>query len=104
MNQFDIYVNENELSQSTYPFLIVLQHALINQIDSVIVAPITELSVYANHLPKFSVKVNLFDTEHVVLTQLMSAVHKNELKHFVINKEELHFEIIAALDLLFTGF
>ncbi len=34
----------------------------------------------------------------------MSTIQKNELKQFVENKEDLHYDIVSAIDVIFTGF
>ncbi|TNE71639.1 hypothetical protein EP331_09050 [bacterium] len=62
MRQFDIYLNEGD-SREQYPYLIVLQNVLLNHIDSIVVAPIAFDSLQMAFLPKFAVKVNIFEKD-----------------------------------------
>lgn len=41
---------------------------------------------------------------HVMLTQFIAAIPESELNKPVTNFSEFHAEIVAALDMLFTGF
>jgi len=104
MKQFDVYVNENSESSDVYPFLIILQNVLLNHLETIVVAPIALSSIFISALPKITITTEVLGKTAVILPHFMSTIQKNELKQFVENKEDLHYDIVSAIDVIFTGF
>lgn len=100
--QFDVVENLNPVSRSEYPFLLVIQHDRITSIRTTIVAPLTR-SVGSFEQTRLHVAVDVADVRYVVLMQELAAVPRSILGKSVGSLESSRYDIIAALDLLFTG-
>jgi toxin CcdB len=104
MSQFDIVTNPFARSRERQPFLVVLQSDLLARIlDTVVVAPLeaAETSSFADQL---NPRVVVDGKDFVIVTQELVAVRKNVLGPGLGTLIQERDKIIAALDLLFTGF
>jgi toxin CcdB len=104
MKQFDLFTNPFPQSRERQPFLVTLQSDLLaRSLDTVVVAPLetADSGKYADRLnPRVSVEgksFTLIAQEIVTVRKSMLGGSRGSLAH-----ERDH--IIAALDLLFTGF
>jgi toxin CcdB len=100
--QFDIVENLNIARRIQYPFLIVLQHDRVSSLGSVIAAPLVAagLNLRASRLhPAIVVATQ----RYVVMVEQLAAVDAKSLGRIVASAEAIRYEIIAAVDLLFTG-
>jgi toxin CcdB len=102
VQQFDIVENVNPISRSRYPFLVILQHDRISPASTVIVAPLTEssppLASSQLHPP-----IAVFGRPFLLVTEELAAVHRRSLGRVVASAEAQRYQIIAAIDLCFTG-
>lgn len=100
--QFDIVENLNRASRGQYPLLIVLQHDRVAALKSVAAAPLVEatLSLSASRLHP---SVTVAGCNYVVVTEELAAVEPTSLGQTTASAEAARYEIVAALDLLFTG-
>ena len=104
MNQFDIHANPFTGSRDRQPFLVVLQSDLISRsLDTVVVAPL-EAASSAKFADRLNPAVTVGDKSYVLIAQELVTVRKSVLgmPHASLGHERDH--IIAALDMLFTGF
>jgi toxin CcdB len=104
MNQFDVHRNPFPRSQERQPFLVVLQSDLISQsLDTVVVAPL-EAAGGGKFADRLNPAVTIDDRSFVLIAQELVTVRKSVLgaPRGSLGHERDH--IIAALDLLFTGF
>ncbi|WP_072396988.1 CcdB family protein [Hyphomicrobium sp. CS1GBMeth3] len=103
MRQFDVFRNPSKASAKYAPFLVVLQSSLTLTETTVVVAPLVlpdRLPVASRLFPR--VKVG---TRAVVLsTNELGAIGRPHLKERVGNLESERDTIIAAIDMLFSGF
>jgi toxin CcdB len=100
--QFDVAENLAPDRTSTYPLLLVLQHDRAGLIATVIVAPLVPADI--GPLPsRLQPLVTVRGRKYVVLVSQLAAVPKRAIGHAVGNVMEFRYEIVAALDLLFTG-
>jgi toxin CcdB len=104
MNQFDVHRNPFPRSRERQPFLVVLQSDLISQsLDTVVVAPL-EAAGGGKFADRLNPAVTIDDRSFVLIAQELVTVRKSVLgaPRGSLGHERDH--ILAALDLLFTGF
>lgn len=102
IRQFDVFRNPND--KKRFPFLLVVQHDLLEDLTVRVVVPLTPKASFGE---KTAVRLNpVFTVEGtpvVMLTQLLGAVRASTLGKRVATLSAKRTEIIGALDLLFTG-
>jgi toxin CcdB len=104
MSQFDVVTNPFPRSRDRQPFLVVLQSDLLVRIlDTVVVAPL-EAAQTGSFADRLNPRVVVDGKEFVIMTQELVAVRKNVLGPGRGTLTHERDQIIAALDLLFTGF
>ena len=103
MAQFDVYLNPNADTRDTIPFLLDIQADLLDMLSTRIVVPLVvaeEMALPAKHLnPQFKIK----GVAVVMSTAELAGVPNRALGDKVTSLKNKRDEIIAALDLLFTG-
>jgi hypothetical protein len=100
--QFDIVENLNLARRGQYPFLIVLQHDRVAALRSVIVAPLVEAADGLAGL-RLHPSVAIAGRRYVLIAEELTAVQPNSLGPVIASAESIRYEIIAEVDLLFTG-
>jgi toxin CcdB len=104
VNQFDIHANPFPRSRERQPFLVVLQSDLISRsLDTVVVAPL-EAASGGKYADRLNPAVTIGDRPFVLVAQELVAVRKSVLGAPRGSLGHERDQIIAALDLLFTGF
>jgi toxin CcdB len=100
--RFDIVENPNRSGRALYPFLLVLQHDRVTSIQSVVVAPlvVAPREQASNRLHPI---IELEGKRYAVLTEDLGSLPRNRLTRIVGSAEANHYQITAALDMLFTG-
>jgi toxin CcdB len=104
MKQFDIHANPFPRSRERQPFLVILQSDLLSRsLDTVAVAPLEAASggKFADHLNPV---VTVDDRSFVLVAQELVSIRKSALGTPRGSLDHERDHIIAALDLLFTGF
>jgi len=103
MAQFDVYLNPNTATRKVIPYLLDVQTELLDTLATRVVVPLVvaeEMGLSARHLnPQFKVK----GTAVVMSTAELAGVSNRLLRDKVASLKTKRDEIIAALDLLFTG-
>lgn len=100
--RFDIVENPNRNSRALYPFLLVLQHDRVTSIQSVVVAPLIAIP-REQTFNRLHPIIELEGQRYAVLTEDLGSLPRNRLTRVVGSAETYHYEITAALDMLFTG-
>lgn len=101
-HQFDIVENLNPGSRAQYPYVVILQHDRTAFVRTAIAAPLAEwTSALAN--TRIHPTITIDNRRYVALIEQMAAVPLSVLGGLVGSAETQRYEIIAALDLLFTG-
>ena len=100
--QFDIVENRNASTRRTYPFLIVLQSDRASSFNSLIVAPLIKSSGPLDH-SRIHPAIEIAKVRYAVLSERLAAVQATTLGPVVGSAEDHRYEIVAALDMLFTG-
>ena len=103
MAQFDVYLNTNSATRKSIPYLLDVQADLLDTLATRVVVPLVlgeEMGLAAKHLnPQFKIK----GTSVVMSTAELAGVPNRLLGDKVASLKNKRDEIIAALDLLFTG-
>jgi toxin CcdB len=103
MAQFDVYLNPNTATCKAIPYLLDIQADLLDTLSTRVVVPLIleeEMGLAAKHLnPQFKVK----GIAVVMSTAELAGVSNRSLGDKVTSLKNKRDEIIAALDLLFTG-
>ena len=99
--QFDIVENLSS-SRSGYPFLIVLQSDRVASFNSLITAPLVAASdAFARS--RIHPAIEVAGTEYIILSERLAAVQTDKLGRVAGSGETCRYQIIAAIDMLFTG-
>jgi toxin CcdB len=77
MAQFDVYKNENELTNEKVPYLLDIQNDILNSINTRVVIPLVK---YKNDFKGLTKEFVIENQKVYLTTSQMGAVHKNELK------------------------
>lgn len=104
MTQFDVYRNPNPASAKTIPYLLDVQSDLLSHLITRVVAPLSLLDVVSGKTarqlnPVFEIAGERF----VLLIQEMAGVPIKPLGKAVANLQEKRADILAALDVVFSG-
>lgn len=103
MTQFDVHLNPNPATRKAIPYLLDVQADLLDTLATRVVVPlITEeaMGLAARHFnPQFKVK----GVSVIMSTAELAGVPSRSLGDKVVSLKNKRNEIIAALDLLFTG-
>ena len=105
MAQFTVYQNDNEESQTSYPYLLNIQSDLLESLNTRVVIPMSAVSALGgkpinNLTPKFDIEGQSF----ILLTPQIAGIQLTELGSAVTDLSENRFEIISAIDFLISGF
>jgi toxin CcdB len=104
MKQFDVVANPFPRSRERQPFLVTLQSDLLARtLDTVVVAPL-EPALSGTFHDRLNPRVDVDGQPFVLIAQELVTVRKSALgnaRSSIANDRDV---IIAALDLLFTGF
>jgi toxin CcdB len=100
--QFDVVENLNPDGQGAYPYLVILQHNRISSAGSIIVAPLV-LASAALKPTRLHPVLAVSNREYVILLEELAAIPRQVLGHVVGSAEMRRYQIVSALDLLFTG-
>jgi toxin CcdB len=104
MKQFDVVANPFPRSRERQPFLLSLQSDLLSRnLDTTVVAPL-EPATSGTFAGKLNPRVEIDGEPFVLITQELVTVRTSGLGNAHGSIAEERGAIIAALDLLFTGF
>jgi toxin CcdB len=104
MKQFDIVANPFPRSRERQPFLAALQSdLLVRSLDTVVVAPL-EPAASGTFADRLNPRVDIDGQPFVLVAQELATVRKSVLGTPRGSIAGARDAIIAALDLLFTGF
>jgi toxin CcdB len=104
MKQFDIADNPFPRSRSRQPFLMIMQSDLLaRSIDTVVVAPL-EPAAAGTFVDRLNPHIDIEGQTYVLIAQEIVTIRKSVLGTVRGSAAGARDQIIAALDLLFTGF
>lgn len=102
MARFDVYRNPS--GSKTHPFVVAMQHELLEALPTRVVAPLVRPELlgrkpFTRRNPTCMVEGKSF----IVLTQQLGAVAAATLKKPVASLAAQRAELVSALDVLFSG-
>ena len=104
MLQFDVLANPFPASRGRHPFLVALQSDLLaRSLDTVVVAPLAR-AASGTFADRLNPQVVVDGERFALIAQEIATVRKSALRNPVGSLTAERDKIIAALDLLFTGF
>lgn len=104
MAQFDVYKNPSKHTRKAYPYILDIQHDLIEGIATRIVVPLGDAKKFRNEeLKGLTPKVEFDDKSLLVLMPQITSMPTKALNDPVGTLAYLRDEIISALDLAVTG-
>lgn len=104
MAQFDAYENKNGETCEIFPFLLDVQSEVLSDLPTRVVVPLVLSTVLSKSIPVLTPLLKIMDVEVRMATPQLVGVHTNVLGSRICSLKDQRSEIIAALDLLFTGF
>ncbi|MDH5630710.1 MAG: CcdB family protein [Gammaproteobacteria bacterium] len=104
MGQFTVYRNEDKDSSETYPYFIDVQNALLDDLNTRLVIPLSKYTSLNNQaVEKLCPIIEIDDEKYVLLTNQMATVPVLILKNEICQLENYRYEIVNAIDFLITG-
>lgn len=100
--QFDVVQNPNARTRKFFPFLVVLQHDLIETSATVVVAPLVAEGAFKPATRLHPVVV-VEGARYILATHDLGATARDNLSTIVTNLATHRDDIIAAIDMVFTG-
>ena len=105
MAQFDISINNSKSSKAEVPYLMDIQSDTVSILGTRIVVPLRKASTFIDKtISKIHIPMKVENKEYIAFISEMAAVPTGMIGSTVINGSFKRVEIIAAIDLLFTGF
>jgi toxin CcdB len=101
--QFDVLANPDPVEAKHRPYLVVLQSDLVSGLTSAVVAPLVPLDLMKG-ADRLNPIVPVEGREFWLATQELFAVDQRFLRGKVATLSDQRDKIVAALDMLFTGF
>jgi toxin CcdB len=102
MEQLSICRVQRTGPRGSRDMVVVLQHALLDDLNTRVVAPLV-LSSELPHIPKLRPKVRIDEKDYVVAIDRLAAVPRRSIGEMLGSIQMGREEMIAAVDLLFTG-
>ena len=104
MRRFDIYRNESSQTARRFPLLLVLQSDLLQQLTTVVVAPLGRASMVGGKVVEtLAPTLNVDGNSWVLYTPELAAIPTSRLRKRVGNLEDQREHIVRAIDFLFSG-
>lgn len=103
MAQFDVYENHGD-GRSHYPYFMDIQNPVLERLKERVVVPLTHIDNLkpVRHLHPL---VRIGNQQYILMTNLLTSVSASQLRGDpVMNAEIYRSDVIAAMDLLVTGF
>lgn len=104
MRQFDVYTNPNPSTRKAYPYILDVQHPVLDELATRIVIPLGRLADFRSENMKTLTPVIEYDGERLVLlTPQIASLPARLLSKPLGSLNHLREEIIAAIDFAVTG-
>jgi toxin CcdB len=103
MAQFDVYPNPNPATRKIIPYLLDVQADLLDTMATRVVVPLVLAEVMGQGVKQLNPHFKIKGVALVMSTAELAGVSARILGEKVVSLKARRVEIIAALDLLFTG-
>ena len=102
MAQFDVYRNDNARSRDAFPYMLDLQSDMLAALLTRVIAPLEPLTAdppMRRLNPIFTIE----GRSVVMVTADLTSVRREQLRERVVSLESHRYNIIAAIDILWSG-
>lgn len=104
MARFDVFRNEQAPGNKRFPYLLVVQSDLLEELRTCVVVPLGRAAVVGGKsMQGLMPTLQLDGNDWVMYTPQLAAIAASALRQRVANLQEQHHAILAALDFLFSG-
>lgn len=103
MAQFDVYRNNNEQTKGTFPYLLNIQHDLLQDLATRVVVPLIHKHYMRTPAKGLNPEFLIEDQAVCMSTAELAGVQARILGENVCSLQRHRVEIVQALDLLITG-
>lgn len=103
MAQFTVYRNKNPKSKAYIPFLLDVQSDLLGDLSTRVVVPLFSKTHSPKPFTRLTPELELEDQTLVLMTPQLAGISLKDLGEPAGSLAQHRTDIIAALDLLFTG-
>jgi toxin CcdB len=104
MAQFDVYENADSDSKGIFPYLLDVQAQMLDNLPTRVVVPLMTRSAISKLIPVLNPLLKIEQTEVIMSTQQLVGINSGSLNKKICSLKDKRNVIIAALDLLFTGY
>lgn len=104
MAQFDVYINPNAATRNLIPYLLDVQTDLLSDLGTRVVVPLVVVEEMGVVMKQLCPRFTLEGREVVMSTAELAGVPSRSFGQPMASLQNQRAEIVAALDLLFTGF
>ncbi len=105
MPQFSVYENINQSSKEAMPYLLDVQSDLLKHLSTRVVVPLCPVSALGRKsISTLSPEFDINGVSYTLLTPQLAGVELSDIGPLTADLSDHRFEIINALDFLFTGF
>ncbi|MEN8148033.1 MAG: CcdB family protein [Campylobacterota bacterium] len=101
MAQFDVYKNTNEGSNERVPYVLDIQHDLLDNLSTRVVIPLVRDIKPLSHLNPI---VEVSGMKVVLSTAEMASIPVAVLGEKVVSLAEFRQDIVGSVDFMITGF
>jgi len=104
MRRFDVYRNESTRTGRRFPYFLVVQSDLLQDLVTCVIVPLGRPSVVGGRLVQtLAPELDIAGENYVMYTPELGAVPTGVLRKHVVNLELQRVAIMHALDFLFSG-
>ena len=103
MAQFDVYENLDSSSHEEIPFFLDVQSELLGMLATRVVVPLVSKRIAGQPAARMNPQFRVRNIAVVMSTPELAGIPKNRLGKKVTNLIAKRDDIIAALDIVFTG-
>ena len=103
MAQFDVYRNRYRRSQAEIPYLLDVQHALLDSLATRVVVPLVRAEIFGKPARVLNPILRIEGSRVVMSTTELAGVGTKSLGVLVANAAAERMAILAAIDILWVG-
>lgn len=105
MSQFTVYRNKNPKSKAEIPFLLDVQSNLLSELGTRVVIPLFQKrTLRVKPLTKLTPEFQIDGKKFILMTPQLAGISIKDVGDAVGDLVRYRSDVVAALDLLITGF
>ena len=104
MRQFDVFKNPNPRSAKDVPLLLLVQHSLLEVLDTRLMVPLVPLSAVGKRpITRLNPTLRVKGDTYVLLAQQLGTVRTGSLGRAIENIDQQRDLVLAAIDVVLSG-